>query len=183
MSTEGTERTPHSAVAVSAQGWHRIQLAVLGFVGLCGVLRSGGDVSGPAWVETAAVWLAVAALVLACCATYLVGRVAWPWRAVGRRQRPEQDVTAERTLRVGVVLTYVSVAAISLAALAGWWPSDGDGGDRGRGDVVELTGTEGRSWCGRLAEAPPGSVRVVTDGGAVDVDGSTVARLVPVDSC
>jgi drug/metabolite transporter (DMT)-like permease len=125
----------------SAQGWQRIQLAVLGFVGLCGVLRSGDAAAGPSWVDAAAGWLAVAALVLACTATYLVGRVAWPWRSGDREQTgpdPRRHLAAERTLRAGVVMTYVAVAAISLAALAGWWPSEGEGS--GGRAVVEVVG-------------------------------------------
>ena len=60
----------------SARGWHGVQLAVLGFIGLCGVL-SGGS-AAPQWLEWLSMWLALAALACACVATFLVGAAAWP---------------------------------------------------------------------------------------------------------
>jgi len=45
-----------------------VQLAVIGFVGLCGVLKSGSD-AGPTWLEILAGILVLIALVLACLAT------------------------------------------------------------------------------------------------------------------
>ena len=61
----------------SARGWHQIQLAVLGFVGLCGVLQRGRP-ENPSWLQTLALLLIVAALVTALAAVFVVGRVAWP---------------------------------------------------------------------------------------------------------
>src|SRR5437763_17048159 len=64
-------------LAASARGWHTIQMAVLGFIGICGILRTA---SGPAprAVQWLAAALAVAALAAACVAIFTVGRVAYP---------------------------------------------------------------------------------------------------------
>ena len=35
----------------SARGWHGVQLAVLGFIGLCGALHDAGAATGPRWVQ------------------------------------------------------------------------------------------------------------------------------------
>ena len=35
----------------SARGWHGVQLAVLGFIGLCGVLREGAGSGEPHWLQ------------------------------------------------------------------------------------------------------------------------------------
>jgi uncharacterized protein involved in cysteine biosynthesis len=62
---------------VSARGWHGVQLAVIGFIGLCGVLKNGRP-DNPMWLQVLSVLLLFSALALACAATYLVARVAWP---------------------------------------------------------------------------------------------------------
>src|ERR687896_1676852 len=62
---------------LSARGWHGVQLAVIGFIGLCGVLQ-GGRPENPMWLQVFAGVLALVALALACVATFLVALVAWP---------------------------------------------------------------------------------------------------------
>ena len=61
----------------SARGWHTIQMAVLGFIGICGVLRTASS-PAPRAVQWLAAALAVAALAVACVAIFTVGRVAYP---------------------------------------------------------------------------------------------------------
>jgi len=61
----------------SARGWHTIQMAVLGFIGICGILRTGSG-AAPRAVQWLAAALAVAALAVACAAIFMVGRVAYP---------------------------------------------------------------------------------------------------------
>src|SRR3954471_8538074 len=61
----------------SARGWHGVQLAVLGFIGLCGVLQQQRS-NEPQVVQVLAATAALVALAVACLATYLVGRAAWP---------------------------------------------------------------------------------------------------------
>ena len=64
-------------LATSARGWHTIQMAVLGFIGICGVLRTASS-PAPRAVQWLAAALAVAALAAACVAIFTVGRVAYP---------------------------------------------------------------------------------------------------------
>jgi hypothetical protein len=63
-----------TALRSSARGWHGVQLAVIGFIGLCGVLQ-GGRPENPMWLQVYAGVLALAALALACVATVLVALV------------------------------------------------------------------------------------------------------------
>ena len=44
---------------VSARGWHSIQLAVIGFIGFCGVLQNGRP-DNPTWLQ---VWAGILVLV------------------------------------------------------------------------------------------------------------------------
>jgi CHASE2 domain-containing sensor protein len=64
-------------LSASARGWHTIQMAVLGFIGICGVLRTT-DSPAPRTVQLVAAALAVAALAAASLAVFSVGRVAYP---------------------------------------------------------------------------------------------------------
>ena len=64
----------------SARGWHGVQLAVLGFIGLCGALHDAADAPGPMWVQQVAAVLVLLALAVACVATVLVAIEAWPLR-------------------------------------------------------------------------------------------------------
>src|SRR5213080_1272285 len=76
----------------SARGWHQLQVAVLGFIGLCGVLQRGRP-ENPMWLQTLAALLIVGALVIALAAIFVVGRVAWPPSA------PPPDAGAASTHR------------------------------------------------------------------------------------
>jgi hypothetical protein len=62
-------------LSASARGWHTIQMAVLGFIGICGVLRTT-DSPAPRAIQWLAAALAVAALAAASLAIFSVGRVA-----------------------------------------------------------------------------------------------------------
>lgn len=167
-------------LARSAQGWHRLQLAVLGFIGLCGVLQRDGG-SRPEWLEDVAGWLSISALAIACVATYLVGRVAWPFVGVSSGEKPDGRA---RTLRLGVALTYAATAVMALAALSNWWPGTSTDAEGAAGaGLVRVTAAEGRSLCGRLVEAPAGSLRMQTDRGPVDLVGSNITAIVSVDRC
>ena len=115
----------------SAAGWQKIQFTVLGFIGLCGVLKGIGTATGPRSLQIVAAVLIVAALLLACCAIFLVGRVAWPVRSAGMGPRagpggaaPRQ---AARSLRTGLALTVVTLILASLAATSSWWPAKASG--------------------------------------------------------
>src|SRR5262245_34533158 len=134
----------------SARGWHGVQLAVLGFIGLCGVLKERSS-KDPLALQVVAGILALAALALACYATYLVGRAAWPLYGAERREASTEDpddlASTSHRLRRGLALTFVAVALLALSAASGWWPleqSSATGEDAG---LVELQ-AGGRSWCG-----------------------------------
>jgi hypothetical protein len=166
----------------SARGWHGVQLAVIGFIGLCGVLK-GGRPDNPMWLQTLAVVLVFVALALACAATYLVARVAWP--LYGARGAPV-DETAEvaragRRIKQGLVLTFTAVAVLAVATASGWWPQPV--GDVDGGGQVTVQARSGERLCGSLGEASPGSLSVTVDGRPVVVSLDNVAAIAPAGSC
>jgi hypothetical protein len=180
----GIEPTRLEQLRVSARGWHGVQLAIIGFIGFCGVLQDGRpDI--PTWLQVWAGVLALGALVLACLATFLVGRVAWP--LYGGEPRPAaSDDAAElardgRRLRTGLVLTFAALAVLALGTAVGWWPQEESGG--GGGALVQVQATNGERWCGSLGEASPGSLRVDADGSPVVVTLQDVAAVRSVSSC
>ena len=151
----------------SARGWHDVQLAVIGFIGLCGVLQ-GGRPDNPMWLQVFAGLLAIVALVLACAATFLVARVAWP--LYGGREPPVTDEAAAverdgRRIKRGLVLTFAAVAVLALGTATGWWPQEETGGGGGGGLVtvesherparVRLAGASGERQPQRVGERQP----------------------------
>jgi hypothetical protein len=169
---------------VSARGWHGVQLAIIGFIGFCGVLAEQRP-DKPTWLQIWAGVLAMAALVLACAATFLVGRVAWPLYG-GRARGAASDEAAElardgRRLRTGLVLTFAALAALALGTAAGWWSQDEGGGDGGA--LVQVQSSGGERWCGSLGAARPGFLSVVADGGPVTVPLQDLVLVRPVDAC
>jgi hypothetical protein len=167
----------------SARGWHGVQLAVLGFIGLCGVLKQRAS-ADPLAVQVLAGVLALAALALACLATYLVGRAAWPLYGAERRGPPADDpddlASTSRRLRRGLILTFVAVALLALSAASGWWPLEQ--GSAGGTGFVELQAGDS-SWCGRLAEAQAGSVSVVTAEQRITIPVESLTAIRPASSC
>ena len=165
----------------SARGWHGVQLAVIGFIGLCGVLQ-GGRPDNPMWLQVFAGLLAIASLVLACIATFLVARVAWP--LYGGREPPVTDETAAverdgRRVRRGLALTFVSVALLALGTATGWWPQN----DAGGGGLVTVELTNGQRVCGSLEKATSGNLSVSVNGNPLVVPLDNVAAVTPADSC
>ena len=69
---------PVEALTASAREWHKLQLGVLGFVGLCGVLRDDAGSGRPLWLQDLSGIAALADLVLALIAVTLVATVALP---------------------------------------------------------------------------------------------------------
>jgi hypothetical protein len=171
-----------SELRSSARGWHGAQLAVLGFIGLCGVLQSQTGSAAPRWIEIVAGLLVLAALVLSCVSTAMVASVAWP---VSRFRPPGQDSATEAEevrrgatrLRTGVALTFVAVAALALAATSSWWPRP-----PAEPDLVTVTTSSG-IVCGSLVEAEPGWVGIKTQDQGVKFRLTDVVELRPVDAC
>jgi hypothetical protein len=170
----------------SAKGWHGVQLAVLGFIGLCGVLQGTAGQDGPHWLQVLAGVLVLIALVLACIATALVAGAAWPVHELEDGGRAGDSVetvlhhTAQR-LRTGIVITFVAVVVLAFGATSSWWPNDAS--TRGDANLVEVTTSQGAA-CGTLeGGGDPGTITIVSGGQPVTVPADAVLRLRPVSSC
>lgn len=171
----GASGDPLDRLAAAARGWHRIQLAVLGFIGFCGALWAGGDPSGPQWLQWLASALAVLALAIACAAIYVVGRVAFPVEAAARGSTAAADRT--RRLRAGILLTYLAVGVLVVATLSGWWPK------ADAGSAVEVQDATGKAWCGEIVDGPVGAVALDTSEGSVTLTVDRIAVVRPVAEC
>ena len=171
----------------SAKGWHGVQLAALGFVGLCGVIQTG-DATDPWALQVISGVLVLVAFVLACAGIYLVGRAAWPLYRGEPAPGADEHAVAQtsRLLTRGLLMTFLSIASVALATTASWWPKDKDGGGAGGSGAaqVRIQTSDGRSACGELSEAPqPGTLRVRAGSQPVDVALSSLASVVPAGSC
>lgn len=154
---------PLEQLAGSARGWHRIQLAVLGFIGFCGVFWDGAGSDAPAGVRWSAAALVVAAFVLANLAIFLVGRVAHPFHDPTDPARAASDMEIEsrtRRLRTGVRLTYLALALLVAATLSSWLPmsAEGDAVVAPDDGAVHLESASGVTWCGPVVEARAGEI-------------------------
>ena len=198
------------ALSEAARGWHRIQLAVLGFIGFCGILWEG-DAGAPSLVQYLGFALIASAFVLAVTSILLVGRVAHP--VDGPRSEvtdPEATPLARRRrLRRGIWGTYLAVALLGLATLSSWLPSDATAGPESsagpqatlgqdatpgaeptgdpsaaRGDeALVLVDVDARSWCGDALDASEAVLRVRTAEGTVELPRDRIAVLHPVTTC
>jgi len=164
-------------LSASARGWHTIQMAVLGFIGICGVLRTA-DSPAPRAIQWLAAALAVAALAAASLAIFTVGRVAYPVNdaADDAGTMPSAGQAAAR-LRAGIRLTIVAVILAVIAALSGWWPSPASTA------AVAVTGASGQAWCGPLVNGPAGAISVRTGNGVISVPAQVIAQVRPVPQC
>jgi hypothetical protein len=162
----------------SARGWHGVQLAVIGFIGLCGVLK-GGRPDNPMWLQVLAVLLIFVALALACAATYLVARVAWPLYGARHEIGDEaaEVARAGRRIKQGLVLTFTAVAVLAVATASGWWPQPVEDGGGAGGAEVTVEARSGERLCGTLGQASPGSVSLEVDGRPVVVALDNVAAI------
>ena len=161
-------------LSASARGWHTIQMAVLGFIGICGILRTTSS-TAPRAVQWLAGALAVAALAVACMAIFTVGRVAYPVADALDGDRAVAGGTAR--LRAGIRLTIVALILAVIAALSGWWPSPASN------PAVAVTGTTGQAWCGPLVSGPADAISVRTAHGVITVPAQAIAQVRPVAQC
>ena len=165
-------------LSASARGWHTIQLAVLGFIGICGVLRTASS-PAPSAVQWLAAALAVAALAVACLAIFIVGRVAYPvGDAADDASTLPSAAHAAARLRAGIRLTIVALILAVIAALPGWWPAASSSTI-----AVAVTGTTGQAWCGPLVNGPAGAISVRTGNGVITVPAQAIAQIRPVAQC
>ena len=164
-------------LSASARGWHTIQMAVLGFIGICGILRTASSSSAPRAVQWLAAALAVAALAAACVAIFTVGRVAYPVNAAGNASAPPDVAHAAARLRAGIRLTIVALILAVIAALSGWWPTTAST------NAVAVTGTTGQAWCGALVDGPAGAISVRTANGVITVPAQAIAQVSPAARC
>jgi hypothetical protein len=169
----------------SAKGWHGVQLAALGFIGLCGVLEGGGG-SEPMWLQTLAGLLVLVSFACACLGIYFVGKAAWPIYGPEPAQARAAEAgavdRASAELRRGLKLTFASIALVALATTASWWPSEEE--TPGAGGQVQVQTASGESVCGTLAaSAQAGTLRVDTGSQPVVVELARVASVRPVDGC
>jgi hypothetical protein len=168
----------------SARGWHGVQLAVLGFIGLCGALNDGGGAGIPGWLQQLTAVLVLVALALACIATVLVASAAWPVYGSSRRQVSDEEElhVSGRRLRGGIVLTFLAVVVLGLATSSSWWPGESGGEASDTAGLVELS-TAGGSVCGTLLESDPGTVAVHSSGQRIVVPVGEVVSLDPTGAC
>jgi hypothetical protein len=184
LQTTSTASDPAARLAdlrASAKGWHGVQLAVLGFIGLCGVLQNASP-SDPHWLQVLAGVLVLAALVLACSATALVATAAWPVSegpGDAAAQLPDDVHRTARRLRAGIGLTFVAVVVLAVAATSSWWPTSAGAGST---PSVEVSTNQG-SACGELRGGDPGTVTVATADGDVTVPLAQLVSLRPVSGC
>ncbi|MEU6866596.1 hypothetical protein ABZ924_25605 [Streptomyces sp. NPDC046876] len=162
----------------AAKGWQGIQLAVLGFIGLCGVLKGSGPTGVPRGIQVVAGLLALSALAVACCAIFLVGHAAWPLYRTGARAADPRRIG--RSLRRGIVLTFTAVALITLSASAAWWPAQA--ASPPARSLVRVD-TEAETVCGPLSKSDYGYVALRADDRTVRVALSEIRALQPVPSC
>jgi hypothetical protein len=196
---QGQDASRIAELRGSARGWHGVQLAVLGFIGLCGVIREGAGTGEPHWLQVLAGLLVLAAFAIACAATVLVALAAWPVYAPrspghGAAGLPGDDGEVARTsrrLRVGITLTYTAVAVLAFAGSSAWWPdegaSEGAAGGSGSGSqergAVEVTTRAGQVCGGLQSPSGQGVVAVSSGGRVVQVALADVVTLRPVDGC
>ncbi|MFJ8648496.1 hypothetical protein ACIRNI_20550 [Streptomyces sp. NPDC093546] len=184
-----------SDLQTSARGWHTVQLAVFGFIGICGVLKSGGGgaTAAPRAIEEVAGVLVLVALAVACWATCLVARVAWPLpgpvpepgatqgAAGADGPAAQAQERAARRLRAGLTLTFVAVVLVAAAAATSWWPAPAPAAPAGQ--LLRVT-TPAGTFCGTLASGSgDGRVRVQAQGRSIDIPLDSVAELNPTPSC
>ncbi len=163
----------------TARGWHTVQMAVLGFVGICGILHTA-DSAVPRGIQVIAAVLAAGAFVLGLAGVLTVGRVAYPLEPV----RTDADLVHRvAQLRGGIRTTVVALALVVVAALSGWWPHPGDAGGAAASTSVSVSDTNGRTWCGTLVAGPDGALSLQTANGVVAVPSNSIATIATVSTC
>ena len=158
------------ALSASAREWHKLQVAALAFVGLCGVLQGDDGTRLPMWLQSLAGVLALLALAVAAIGLLLVAVVAWPLGA------PTDPATGAHRLRAGVILTCVAVGLTALSASSNWWPQSGAEGP------VQVSTSSGTA-CGHVVDSAAGWIDLDVRGTKVRVALVDLISLRPMESC
>lgn len=159
-------------IQASAREWHRLQLAALGFVGLCGVIKGDSGQGHPRWLQSASGLLVLVALVVAVAAVLMVATVAWPVSA----ERLSVDAAARR-VRTGIGLTFVAVAVTALSTMSAWWPADP------ATERPVTVATTGGTACGPVLDSAAGWIELDIEGERTRVELDRVLSVTPVDGC
>ena len=165
-------------MAESAKGWHNIQLGVMGFIGLCGVLTMGETPDGPQWLEWWSAGMAGLAFVFSLLSTWMVGSVAFPLYGF-TNPGEAMPASAPGRLRGGIVMTFISIAPdgavqrLRLVAVRG--RRRGQGRAQGRPRRRRLRHDDGRRP-GRL-------IWLQTSDRVLKIEIGAVAEMSPVSSC
>ena len=163
----------------TARGWHTVQMAVLGFVGICGILHTA-DGTVPHGIQLIAAVLAGGAFVLGLVGILTVGRVAYPLDSA----HTEADLVRRvAQLRGGIRTTVVALALVVVAALSGWWPHSTDSAAATASVSVSVSDANGRTWCGTLVPGPDSAVSLQTAHGVVAVPSDSIATIASVSTC
>jgi hypothetical protein len=169
----------------SAVGWQKIQFTVLGFIGLCGVLKGIGVPGGPRWLQIVAAILILLALIVACYATFLVGRVAWPLHSTDKlppadsaEMGSDELRRAARSLRTGLGLTLVALILAATAATSSWWPAKETGTA-----LVSVGTTTGFTYCGTWAGSGNGFLLLQFAGQTHGIPISQIGTVSLTSSC
>ena len=185
MSAENSSASRLVELRASAKGWHGVQLAVLGFIGLCEVLQGAAGQRGPHWLQVLAGVLVLLALGLACTATALVATAAWPVHELEDGAAAGVSVDSllhhtARRLRLGIGITFLAVMLLAVGATSSWWPEEA--ASSGGASLVEMTTTQGAA-CETLRDGVPGTIAITSGGQRVVVRSGDVVRLRPVAAC
>ena len=162
--------TTPDALSASAREWHKVQVAALAFVGLCGVLTGDNGTRLPVWLQSVAGVLALFALAAAAMGLLLVAVVAWP---LGTSVDP---AAGARRLRAGVILTCVAVGLTALSASSNWWPQSGAEGP------VQVSTSSGTA-CGQVVDSAAGWIDLEVADTVVRVDLADLISLRPTEAC
>ena len=156
MATSEAEHSSSSRLAElrsSAKGWHGVQLAALGFIGLCGVIKPEGS-SSPETVQSLSGTLILVAFVAACLGIYHVGKAAWP--IYGATPAPLADADQSAVDVASAQLKRGLVLARSCRSRSSRSRRRRPGFRRTRRDRARPSRSRQRAasrWCGELAES------------------------------
>jgi hypothetical protein len=177
------EKTVNSSTDVgtrlqdSAREWQKLQLAVFGFVGLCGVLTGDAGSARPLWLQDLSGIAALAGLVLAILAVTVLATVANPLTA-----RPISMSAASRRLSAAIVVTFVAVGLTALSALSMWWPDGYAKQPAAPSNQMAVTTNSG-SACGAVVGGGSGTLDLDVHGQRVSVPLNRLVSIRIVQNC